>query len=112
MGFVAHLHKEEGDDGGHENAAVGFGPGILVLFVGDQGPSGHRDKGHADPDLKPRARNQLRHAKAHAGCKRVIDHGCHKNPGNDRDGLIELARQNDGEQLGFVADLSDGDNQR
>jgi hypothetical protein len=35
LGFVAHLHKEEGDDGGHENAAVGFGPGILIFFVRD-----------------------------------------------------------------------------
>ena len=42
----------------------------------------------------------------------VIDQRCEQNSGDDRRGLAKFRRQNEREQLGFIADFSEGDDAR
>jgi hypothetical protein len=39
----------------------------------------------------------------------VVDHGSAKDAGNDGQGLLEPGSKDEGEQLGFVTNLGQGD---
>ncbi len=109
LGLVADLHQEEGDQGGEEDAEAA---GVLLEVVGlvrDQRPSGHGEEAHSNDHLEPGPRQQGGQIVAGQRRQQMVGDGGAEDAGDDRPGLLETGGQEDGQKLGLVPDLRDGD---
>ena len=110
LGLVAHLGQEEGDQRGAEHAqALGHLGLFLLDLVGDHGPHCHADEGqaqHPAQDLRAHVRSD---PGAHGPRQAMVHQGGDEDPHHDGQRFLETRRQQEGEQLGLVADFGQGD---
>jgi hypothetical protein len=110
LGLVTHLGDEEGDGGGDEGTGR-VDLGCFVERIRMQGPEAEGDEHGAGDPGQPVRRNKLRQPDTDRAGQGMVKYRGDEDAGDDRPRLAQLRGQYEGEQLGLVADLGDG-NQR
>ena len=112
LGLVTHLGQEEGDQGRAEDAEPGQLRLLFVELVGDEGPHRHADEREAEHPAQRSGGDQGGDPGAERAGKAMVGDGGKQDADDDGNGPAELGREDEGEQLGLVADFGEGDDAR
>jgi hypothetical protein len=109
LGLVAHLGQEERDHRGDEHAEPGARRFLLVDLVGHHDPGRHRDERQAEHPAHHFRSEQLADQRADRSGKGVVGDGRGEDSEHDRQRAAKARRQQEGQQLGLVADFGKRD---
>ncbi|OMP13328.1 hypothetical protein COLO4_01880 [Corchorus olitorius] len=110
--LVAHLGKEERNDGRPEDAKAALrrrGRFVVVELVRNQHPAGHGDKAHAQDPPQHVFPQHVRDPATDGAGQCVVDEGGDEDAENDRYRLAKTRGQQDRQQLRLVADFCERD---
>ncbi|MPN20554.1 hypothetical protein SDC9_167933 [bioreactor metagenome] len=82
---------------------------VVVELVRHQDPAGHGQEGQAEHPAHYVGADQMGDPGPHRTGGGAVEHGGDEDAGDDRPGALEAGGRDEGEQLGFVADFSEGD---
>ena len=110
LGLVAHFGEEKGEQRGAEDAQplrqthlIGVDP------VGDQHPDGHGQERQPQHRAQHGRIDRARDPGAHAAGEAMVEQRGDQNTQHDGHGAPEARGEDEGEQLGLVADFSQRD---
>ncbi|SPR99404.1 hypothetical protein CBM2634_A80336 [Cupriavidus taiwanensis] len=112
LGLVTHLGKEEGDEGGAQDADEALDRTRLlgvVELVGDQHPRGHRDKAQSQDPAQQAFADHVRDPAAERAGKAVIEQRGDQDAEDDGHRLAVARGQYQRQQLRLVAHFCEGD---
>jgi hypothetical protein len=109
LGLVAHLGEKACDQRRTEHPEPGEGRVRFVEFVGDQGPERHRDKGDPEHPLQGVRVHKCSEPGADGAGKGVIGECRDEDAQDDGRRLPKFRGEDEGEELGVVADFGEGD---
>jgi hypothetical protein len=109
LGLVADFGQKEGNGGGRERTVGGQLLVAFVKFVGLERPQRHGDEADSHHPAQDVRRQEARDLHAQPGRSRMVDQRGDEDAERDRPGLAEARGQQQGQQLGLVADFTEGD---
>ena len=110
LGLVAHLGQKEGDQGGAEHTEPLGDLGFLFFdLVWNQGPEGHADERQTQRPAQDLGAERRRDPAPERTCQAMVHDGRSQDAEDDRHRFLEARCEDEGEELGLVADFSKGD---
>src|SRR3954451_1616206 len=107
--LVADLGKEENHDRRDESAAAGERLPALLVFVRDQRPDGHRQKGQSNAPAQPFAGEKTAEQRPGDTRPGMVGQRRDEDAGYDRPWSLKTRRQHQREKLRLIADFGERD---